>query len=76
MGILCLCSGKLISGGRTLALYITAAEVAPYIRSTVGTVRVMTSKRQIPHIKRGRRVLYELSAIDAWLDKQRVPVAR
>ena len=59
-----------------MAEYLTAEEVAPYIRSTVGTVRVMTSKRQIPHIKRGRRVLYERGSIDKWLDEQRVPANR
>ena len=56
--------------------YVPAEVLAPYIDSTVGSVRVMTSKRQIPHIKRGRRVLYDLDEIDRWLDSQRVPVTR
>jgi excisionase family DNA binding protein len=56
--------------------YMTAEEVAQYMRSTLGSIRVMTSRKQIPHIKRGSRVLYDLDEIDVWLDKQRVPVAR
>ena len=54
--------------------YVNAGALAEYINSTEGTVRVDTSRRKIPHIKRGRRVLYDLDEIDEWLDKQRVPV--
>ena len=55
--------------------YFTADEVAGYIRSTVLTVRVKTSRREIPHIKIGRRVLYDRERIDQWLAEQAVPIA-
>jgi excisionase family DNA binding protein len=54
--------------------YLDVQEVADYIRSTVLTVRVKTSRREIPYIKCGRRVLYDRTEIDAWLAAQRVPV--
>jgi excisionase family DNA binding protein len=56
--------------------YAPIEVVAPYIHSTVGSVRVMCSKRRIPHIKCGRRVLFDLDEIDAWLDNQRVAVTK
>jgi excisionase family DNA binding protein len=52
--------------------YLSRDEVASYIDSTSATVATMTSKRQIPHIKRGRRVLYDRHVIDAWLARQSI----
>ena len=52
--------------------YLDVPSLAEYIYSTVGTVRVKVSKRQIPHIKCGARVLFDRERIDAWLSEQRV----
>ena len=52
--------------------YVNRDEIADYIDSTAATVAVMTSRRQIPHIKRGRRVLYDRLVIDAWLAAQSI----
>ena len=56
----------------TINRYMNREEVAEYIDSTAATIAVMTSRREIPHIKRGRRVLYDRQAIDSWLAAQRV----
>lgn len=54
--------------------YMNRAEVADLIRSTPGSVAVLTSKRKIPHLKRGSRVLYDREEIEIWLSARRVPV--
>ena len=59
-----------------LPRYLNHREVAGYIRRTPDTVRVMTSKRQIPHIKYGRSVIYDRVEIDRWLAGQAVPAER
>lgn len=53
--------------------YLDVQEVADYIHSTPLTIRVKTSRREIPHIKCGRRVLYDRVMIDAWLAARQVP---
>jgi hypothetical protein len=53
--------------------YMNKEQVADYIDSTPASVSAMTSRREVPHIKRGRRVLYDRYAIDAWLLEQAVP---
>ena len=59
-----------------LPRYLNHQEVAGYIRRTPDTVRVMTSKRQIPHIKCRRSVIYDREVIDLWLAEQAVPAER
>lgn len=55
--------------------FLTAAQVAVYIGSTEGTVRVWTSQRKIPFIKKGRLVRYDRLAVDAWMQRDAVKVA-
>ena len=52
--------------------YLDVRELADHIHCTVGTVRVKTSRQEIPHIKLGRRVLFNRKEIDAWLITQKV----
>ena len=54
------------------ARYLDVAELAEYVHSTVGSVRVKVSKREIPYIKLGTRVLFDREQIDRWLAEQRV----
>jgi len=63
---------ELLDMNGPLKRYLNRDEVAAYIDSTAATIAVMTSRREIPHIKRGRRVLYDRQVIDAWLATQRV----
>ena len=55
--------------------YMDVKEVAEYTRSTPLSVRQQVHLRQIPHLKRGRRVLFDRLEIDAWLERQRVVAA-
>jgi flavin-dependent dehydrogenase len=56
--------------------YMNKHQVADYIDSTPASVSAMTSRREVPHIKRGRRVLYDRYEIDAWLLQQAVPAVK
>lgn len=57
---------------RTVPRFMRAVEVATYIGSTEGTIRVWTSQRKIPFVKKGRYVRYDRLAIDAWMQKDAV----
>jgi excisionase family DNA binding protein len=47
-------------------------EVAEYIGSTPGSIRVMCSRREIPFLKIGRRVRFSPESIRRWLEEKRV----
>ena len=47
--------------------YLNAVEVADYIRSTEASVRQLVHRKQMPSIKRGTRLLFDIQEIDAWL---------
>ena len=55
--------------------YLNRRELAEYLDSTVAGVANKTAKRQLPHIKLGRRVLYDRLAIDSFLRRHSVPAA-
>ena len=48
-------------------------ELARYLGTTPGTVRVKVSKRQIPFLKIGRSVRFSPSALEEWLASKAVP---
>lgn len=51
---------------------LTIEEVAEYCRVTVLTVRWLRQEgRFAPAIKIGRRLVWDLSDLDAWIDSQR-----
>ncbi|WP_319561796.1 helix-turn-helix domain-containing protein [Marispirochaeta sp.] len=37
------------------------------------TLRAWVSQRRIPHIKLGRRCLFDSEELDRWIDERRVP---
>ena len=51
--------------------YIGARE---HIDSTEGSVRQLARQRRIPHVHRGRRLLFDKIAVDQWLAAQAVAV--
>jgi len=55
--------------------YLDVEGVANYTCSTPLSIRQKVHLKQIPHLKRGRRVLFDRLEIDAWLAKQRVAAA-
>ena len=46
-------------------------EVADYLNVTKGTIYKFTSNSEIPHIKKGKRLLFKKSEIDLWLEQGR-----
>ena len=55
--------------------YLDVDQVADYTRSTPMSIRQQVHLKQIPHLKRGRRVLFDRLEIDAWLAQGRVETA-
>jgi len=53
---------------------LRAPELADYIGTTTLNVYQMVSKRQIPFVKIGRSVRFDLRTIDAWIESQAVKV--
>ena len=48
-------------------LCLSAAEVSERTGLSVSTIRTLTRRGEIPHIKVGRRILYPLTRIEDWL---------
>jgi len=51
--------------------YLTVAELSQLIKKSMGTIYNKTSKRQIPFIKKGNRVLFERQVILDWMREGR-----
>ena len=51
---------------------VNTKELAKYIGITEGTARVWVCHKKIPYVKVGRLVKFDLNAIDAWVDKNKV----
>ena len=51
--------------------YLTVAELSQLIKKSKGTIYNKTSKRQIPFIKKGNRVLFERQVILEWMREDR-----
>lgn len=49
--------------------------VAEYIGRSKGAVRGMVDRRQIPYVKTGGRVMFDLRKIDEWIEVHTVDVA-
>ena len=54
---------------------MTISELSCLIGIAIPTLRVWTCRRQIPHIKIGTRVMFQQSAIEAWLQSKTVTPA-
>jgi excisionase family DNA binding protein len=50
---------------------LNADETAAYTRLSVSSIRKLTARNRIPHIRIGRRVLYRRAELDEWLDAKR-----
>jgi excisionase family DNA binding protein len=49
-------------------------EAARMLAVPVGTLRSMVCRRQIPHVRISARVVvFDLAAIDTWLNARRIP---
>lgn len=49
---------------------LTVQEVADYLGVHQDTIYTMVRQKQIPHFRIRRRILFNQSTIDAWIDNQ------
>ena len=63
---------KKYGGEATASRFLNKREVAEYLGISIYTVDVWVSQKRIPHIKLGRRVLFDSSDIDKWMEEQKV----
>lgn len=49
-------------------IYLNIKEAANYLRLAKQTVYQLTSTRKIPHYKVGRRLVFERSQLDQWIN--------
>ncbi|MGV3597133.1 MAG: helix-turn-helix domain-containing protein [Bacteroidota bacterium] len=50
---------------------LNAVQAAKYVNMAVNTIYILTSKRQIPHFKRGKRIYFYKEELDNWLKANR-----
>lgn len=51
---------------------ITAKEAAQYLSLSTETIYRMASQKKLPYLKIGGRVLFDLRALDRWIEKRMV----
>jgi excisionase family DNA binding protein len=51
---------------------LTGEELSERIRLTPGTIRVWVSQKKIPHVKMGRKVLFDWKDILQWVEEKKV----
>ena len=47
-------------------------ELAEYIGISIYTINAWVSQKRIPHIKLGRRILFDMKDIEKWINEQKV----
>ena len=47
-------------------------EIAEYLNLSIYTVDTWVCQNRIPYVKIGRRVLFDLTEIDQWIEQQKV----
>ena len=52
--------------------YLRMPEVAEYTRLSIHTIKSYVLNKRIPYIKANGSVLFNISDIDSWLDRNRV----
>lgn len=58
-------------GNQASEKLMDANETADYLGMKVGTLYKKTASCEIPHIKRGKKLLFEKAALDSWLNSKR-----
>jgi len=51
---------------------ITAKEASQYLSLSTDTIYRMASQKKLPYLKLGGRVLFDIKALDHWIDKHMV----
>ena len=60
-----------LSSNKKSPEYLTIEEVAKYINMAVSSVYGFVHTKRIPYIKKGKRLIFEKSKIDEWLQSGR-----
>ena len=53
---------------------IDVREASTYLGLAVGTLYNLVSMKQIPHVKLGRKLLFDLKDLDKWIEESKVEV--
>jgi excisionase family DNA binding protein len=56
--------------------FMNAEQLSAYIPFSIHAIYRLVAKRAIPHIKKGRRVVFDRLAIDRWLEQSAVKPRR
>jgi len=56
--------------------YLGINELAEYLGVTVGTIYAWVCYRKIPHIRRFRRLKFDILIIDEWMKEKAVEVIK
>jgi excisionase family DNA binding protein len=58
---------------KLFSMYFTCDDLAAYLHLSKSTIYKGTMSNRIPHIKAGKKLLFEKEAIDRWLQKYAQP---
>jgi excisionase family DNA binding protein len=56
--------------------FLSTEQLTAYIPFTKNAIYRLVSQRAIPHIKKGRRVIFDKKAIDKWLERDAIKLPR
>jgi excisionase family DNA binding protein len=54
---------------------LTVAQAAVYLGMTERALRTCVQRRQVPIVKRGRAVSFDVRQLDAWIDEHTIEAA-
>ncbi len=57
-------------------MYLTARDVAEYLKMSKRNVYLMTQLKKIPHYKVGKSVRFDQQEIDGWMQSKKVLVKK
>lgn len=60
---------------KTVGALLNAEQAAEYLDMAKATIYVLTHKREIPHVKRGKRIFFYKDELDSWVGEKRQKTA-
>lgn len=55
--------------------FLTVKEAASYMAATIWFVRCLAWDRKVPHVKLGKRVVFDKADLDRYIESQKVKAA-
>ena len=59
-------------GLETERRWLTTAEAAEHLRMSVDALHRLTAGRQVPHVRQGGRLIFDVHELDKWLQEHAV----